>query len=171
VTCTAPNQVKFRGIGGFWFFTGGTSDATYTGAHLAPGSGSWTVWSDRDGKHNLTPVTPVEVLEKVAALPIATWSWKTQDESIRHIGPMAQDFHAAFGLGESERGISTVDAQGVALAAIQGLNVKLESEVASLRAQASERNAELSRLERELKVLRDAVEALSSRGAVLLPLR
>ena len=171
VTCTAPNQVKFRGIGGFWFFTGGASDVTYTGAHLAPGSGSWTVWSDRDGKHRVSPVEPGEVLERVAALPIATWSWKTQDESVRHMGPMAQDFHAAFGLGESERGISTVDAQGVALAAIQGLNVKLESEVASLRAQASERNAELSRLERELKILRDAVEALSSRGALLLRLR
>jgi len=39
---------------------------------------------------------------------------------------MARDFHAAFGLGESEKRINTVDADGVALAAIQGLNQKLE---------------------------------------------
>jgi hypothetical protein len=81
------------------------------------------------------------VLDRVAALPLASWNYKTQDKSVRHLGPTAQDFHAAFGLGESERTISTVDADGVALAAIQGLNQKVESENAALRAE----NADLRR--------------------------
>ena len=60
-------------------------------------------------------------------MSIATWNWKSQDASIRHMGPMAQDFHAAFGLGETDKGISTMDADGVALAAaaIQGMHQEL----------------------------------------------
>ena len=68
------------------------------------------------------------MLAKVAALPIATWNWKSQDAAIRHMGPMAQDFAAAFGLGETPRGINTVDSEGVALAAIKGLNAKVEEQ-------------------------------------------
>ena len=162
VTCHAPNQVKLRGTGGFWFFTGGNSDTTYTGAHLAAGSGSWTIWSDRDGKHRVSPVEPGEVLERVAALPIATWSWKTQDESVRHMGPMAQDFHAAFGLGESERGISAVDAQGVTLAAIQGLNAKLEAREAALRSEVQARDAEISTLRTAVTELQRALRLLTT---------
>ena len=64
---------------------------------------------------------PSEVLEQVARLPIATWNYLSQDRAIRHMGPMAQDLHAALGLGESDKHIATIDADGVALAAIQGL--------------------------------------------------
>jgi len=66
-------------------------------------------------------------------LPISQWSFKG-DPQITHLGPMAQDFHAAFGLGTDDRHIATVDADGVALAAIQGLNQKLERENAKLKA-------------------------------------
>ena len=69
-----------------------------------------------------------EVLEKVAALPISRWNFKGDAET-PHVGPMAQDFHAAFRLGTDERHIATVDADGVALAAIQGLNQKLMEEL------------------------------------------
>lgn len=61
------------------------------------------------------------ILERLEALPIATWNYKAQPDSVRHMGPMAQDFREAFGLGEDERHISTVDSEGVALAAIQAL--------------------------------------------------
>ena len=60
------------------------------------------------------------------ALPISTWNYEAQDESIRHMGPMAQDFHAAFRLGVSDKVIDTVDPDGVALAAIQGLHRLLQ---------------------------------------------
>ena len=81
-------------------------------------------------------VDPRAVLEKLASVPIATWKWKNEDARHRHMGPMAQDFYAAFGLGADGTHIVTVDADGVALAAIQGLNAKVEKqqrEIAELR--------------------------------------
>jgi len=62
------------------------------------------------------------LLGKLAQIPVLTWNYKSQDPAIRHIGPTAQDFFAAFGVGEDERRISTIDADGVALAAIQALH-------------------------------------------------
>jgi hypothetical protein len=90
------------------------------------------------------------VLSRVAALPLAVWNYKSQDATIRHLGPMAQDFHAAFGLGESDTGITGVDADGVALAAIQGLNQKLE-----------ETRAENADLKRELAELKQVINSLT----------
>jgi hypothetical protein len=81
--------------------------------------------SDRNAKENFQPVTPRDVLDKVATLPIMTWNYKQMRDG-RHMGPTAQDFHAAFGLGGSDKTITTVDPDGVALAAIQGLNDKFE---------------------------------------------
>ncbi len=112
--------------------------------------------SDRNLKENFTGVSPREVLEKVSALRITRWNFKG-DEATPHLGPMAQDFHAAFGLGTDERHIATVDADGVALAAIQGLNQKVESEKQkaeierqTLRAENAELKARLEKLERLL---------------------
>lgn len=94
-------------------------------------------------KENFTALNAVDVLQRVAQLPLSTWNYKTQDQSIRHIGPMAQDFYAAFGVGEDNQHISTIDADGVSLAAIQGLYqlsqekdqriAQLENEVAQLK--------------------------------------
>jgi len=77
------------------------------------------------------------VLEKVASFPNSTWNYKAQVESIRHVCPMAQDLYDAFGLGIDERLINTIDADGIALAAIQGLyqeNVDLKERVEQLEA-------------------------------------
>jgi hypothetical protein len=137
-SCSGPNQFIARALGGFYFFTGGDSDATYTGAHLATGSGAWAAYSDRRGKREFQPVDAAAVLDKVVSLPISTWQWKAEADGIRHMGPTAQDFRAAFGLGPRETEIVTVDADGVALAAIQGLNAKLQAEVAALRAELAE---------------------------------
>ena len=54
---------------------------------------------------------------------------------MRHLVPVAEDFPAAFGLGEGATHIASLDSGGVALAAIQGLNARLESENAALRAE------------------------------------
>jgi hypothetical protein len=78
-----------------------------------------------------------QVLEKLAALPVSTWNYKTDPASVRHMGPMAQDFAAAFGLGDDDKKINMVDANGVAVVAIQALYRKvqaLEAEVAALKA-------------------------------------
>ena len=79
------------------------------------------------------------VLAKVAALPVTQWNYKTDRQDVQHIGPMAQDFQAAFGLdGTDDKHISVVDEGGVALAAIQGLNQKLEETGRALRAKDGE---------------------------------
>lgn len=110
--------------------------------------------SDRNAKENFEPVSPREVLDKVAALPITTWDYKDYHDG-RHMGPMAQDFYAAFQLGGSEKTITTVDPDGVALAAIQGLNELVK-----------EKDRKIERLEERLSRLEKVVSALgSSRGS------
>ena len=114
---------------------------------------SFVTTSDRNAKKNLAPVNALIILEKVAALPISRWNFKDQDDG-EHVGPMAQDFQSAFGLGNTDTGIATVDADGVALAAIQGLNEKVEvrsqkTEVSiqELRAENAELKTRLVKLE------------------------
>jgi|SRR5215469_4012047 hypothetical protein len=90
---TGPNQFVARASGGFTFYTAPGS-GTQTGATLAMGSGSWSSLSDRDAKANVNAVDSQALLARFAALPIATWNYKTQPDSVRHMGPMAQDFRA-----------------------------------------------------------------------------
>ena len=82
--------------------------------------------SDRNLKANFGSVDPGDMLARVRDLPISTWNYTADDPSVRHIGPMAQDFAAAFGVGADDRHINPMDGQGVALAAIQGLMVQVE---------------------------------------------
>ena len=94
------------------------------GAHLAPNSGSWSFASDRNRKRDLDVVDGDVVLRRLRDLPISTWSYTAQGTGVRHIGPTAQDFHAAFGLGENDTTISVVDAAGIALAAVKALEAR-----------------------------------------------
>lgn len=111
-----------------------TTGAPTAGAKLDPGSSAWATISSRASKENFTRVDGQEVLSALAEIPIETWNWKTQSPSIRHIGPMAEDFHRAFKLGEDRGRISTVDADGIAFAAIQGLHHKLQAQQAEIDA-------------------------------------
>jgi trimeric autotransporter adhesin len=106
---------------------------TGTGATLSNG-GTWTNNSDRAAKTALETVDTQAVLDALAELPITTWRYHAEDGT-RHMGPMAQDFYAAFGLGADETSISTVDADGVALAAVQGLHAEVEALQASVQQQ------------------------------------
>jgi hypothetical protein len=89
--------------------------------------------SDRNVKQDFEPVNGTDILDKVLQLPLSEWSYKF-DAATRHIGPMAQDFYSAFNVGQDEKYITTVDEGGVALAAIQGLNQKLEQKDAEVQA-------------------------------------
>jgi hypothetical protein len=111
--------------------------------------------SDRNAKENFQEVDPGAVLEKVANLPISRWNFK-EDSETPHIGPMAQDFYAAFGLGPDDKHIATVDADGVALAAIQGLNTKVESgkqKTQSLEQRLEQKETEITELKKRLAAL------------------
>lgn len=118
-----------------------------TGVTMAAGGGSWSSLSDRSLKTAVAPVDRSAVLDRLVAMPISEWSYIAQGEAVRHIGPMAQDFKQAFALGENDTTIATIDADGVALAAIQGLNRKLETENAALHAQLDAVLERLARLE------------------------
>jgi len=133
---TANNQFSARATGGVRFVSAidGSGDPT-AGVTLAAGGSSWSSISDRNLKDNFTPVDGQEVLASLAEIPITTWNLKSQDPSIRHMGPVAQDFYAAFDLGEDERYIGTLDADGVALAAIQGLYALSQEQAAQIAAQ------------------------------------
>jgi trimeric autotransporter adhesin len=118
VTCSVNNRWVARASGGVYFYT---NSALTSGVFAPAGGGSWSSVSDRSLKENLQPVDGRAILARLTRLPITTWNYLAQDASIRHMGPMAQDFYAAFGLGEDDVSIATLDLDGVALAAIQGL--------------------------------------------------
>lgn len=113
-------------------------------------TGTITPNSDRNLKTGFTPVDPAAVLANVVALPIQQWRFKAEHQSVKHVGPMAQDFRAAFGLGEIPTAIATVDADGVALAAIQGLNQKLEQRLEQKETEITELKQRLEKLEQLL---------------------
>ena len=137
------NTFSVRSVGGARFVSAiDAAGNPSAGVELPAGGGAWATLSDRDAKENLSAVNPRDVLERVAQMPISTWNYKSQDNSIRHIGPMAQDFAAAFQVGEDTRRITTVDADGVALAAIQGLNQVVK-----------EKDAEIQELKQRLEKL------------------
>jgi hypothetical protein len=127
---TSQNQFRVRSTGGAQFVSaidpldGGTT----AGVQLAPGGGSWSSLSDAASKRAVEPVSGREVLRKLDSVPVSTWSYKAQGSDVRHIGPMAQDFARVFGVGEDTRHITSIDADGVALAAIKGLARQLRVE-------------------------------------------
>ncbi len=115
---------------------------------------AFNVTSDRNAKENFQVLNPEQVLEKVASLSISEWNYKTGPADEKHIGPMAQDFHAAFGLnGSDDKHISVVDEGGVALAAIQGLNQKL-----------NEKDAEIQQLKQSVAQLQALVSQMAKSG-------
>ena len=133
-----------RATGGVQFVSGiNASGQATSGVSLSSGGSSWSSTSDRKLKEHFQDVDPRQLLEGLSKVPITTWNYKAQGNDIRHIGPMSQDFHATFQVGEDERHISTVDADGVALAAIQGLYEMVQ-----------ERDAEMAQQQEEIETLR-----------------
>ena len=151
VASPAANTFTVRASGGVWFGTTSTPSIpagsffnTSTGGYLSSG-GVWTNNSDRSTKYDLRPLNTHSLLQKVNQMPITSWSYRGEQPGIRHIGPMAQDFYQAFGLGLDARHISTVDEGGVALAAIQALYQQNQR----LRRLNQALNVRLTRLERK----------------------
>ena len=105
---------------------GAGTKATFSTTGNLTITGTLTQGSDRNIKEHITPVDPSSVLEKVAALPTSEWSY-IGDDGVRHLGPMSQDFKAAFNLGATDKGIAAVDADGVALTAIKALKTEMDA--------------------------------------------
>jgi hypothetical protein len=122
----APNFTIFED-GNIRFTFNGTPNCTIKPNGDLFVRGSVLSNSDRNLKENIKPVDPEEILTKVVQLPITTWNYNYDQDAIPHMGPMAQDFYQAFRLGVDDKTIASMDKDGVALAAIQGLNRKMES--------------------------------------------
>ncbi|MBM3330570.1 hypothetical protein FJY68_01805 [candidate division WOR-3 bacterium] len=118
VYTTGILQFRARARGGAWFFS---NSAMTTGAYLAPNSNSWESACDSMTKEDFRPVDRKTLLDKVASLRARDYKMKDQNDGTRHIGPVAQDFHSAFGYGGNETSINLADADGVLLAAVQAL--------------------------------------------------
>jgi hypothetical protein len=135
VYTTADNQFRVRARGGTWFFS---NAGMSTGAYLAAGSNAWAAACDSATKEDFRPVDRKELLDKVAALRVRDYKMKDQNDGTRHIGPVAQDFHAAFGVGENNTSINMADADGVLFAAVQALyeqNQAQQAEIDALKAE------------------------------------
>ena len=153
---TASDQFAVRARGGVSFRVASTTNAgAGAGCSLpAGGAPSWSCSSDRNLKEAFSAISPRAILDKVAALPLSTWRFIGTER--RHIGPMAQDFRAAFGFGVDDKTITTSDVSGVALAAIQGLYQLLQErdgEIARLKSTETE----LAALKRELGEIKSAL--------------
>lgn len=155
-------------VGGRNYFEGhvgiGTDSPGYplemaSGAHVTA-DGVWTHGSDRNSKKNFQSLNKREILDKLAHLPITRWQYKREDGAVHHIGPVAQDFYDAFGLGHSRKHIGTADAEGVALAAIQGLYQVVKDRDAEIEAL----RAESAALRAELELLKVMVAKLANNG-------
>lgn len=169
VASTGANQFIVRASGGVWFGTNSTPTFTgflntSTGAYLSNG-GTWTNSSDRNKKANFVAVNPQTVLQSVVNLPISSWNYTTQDASIRHIGPMAQDFSAAFAVGEDNTHISTIDLEGVALAAIQGLYQVVQNQKTQLQL----KDQQITDLHTQLDDMNTRLTALENRAGSSQP--
>jgi len=148
---TAAGYLDVRGTNGVQniILDGSTGNITCVAVNIT---------SDRNAKEDFSPLNPRDVLAKVASLPITEWQYKAETAgdaaATRHIGPMAQDFHNAFTLGQDDKHISVVDEGGVALAAIQGLNQKLD-----------EKDARIQELENSVNALKALVNQLAAQQA------
>jgi autotransporter adhesin len=155
---SANNQFTVRAAGGVRLFTNATMTV---GVQVAAGGSSWAVISDRNRKEDFLNVNGEDILARLRLLPVSTWRYRDEaDRSTLHIGPMAQDWHRAFGFTTDDRTINMSDFDGVNLAAIKAL----EARTAALQAENAELRAARKRirlLEQENEVLRRAAAYLS----------
>lgn len=160
------NAFVVKAIGGIEFISSisGTGAPT-AGVYLGAGSGTWSSLSDRNRKHDFQNVDVREVLLRVAAMPITTWRYDGEASGALHMGPMAQDFHGAFGLGDDDRHVTSIDEEGVAFAAIQGLhqeNTALNARVAALEKINAEVNSRAVSLEKANASLEQRLAAIEA---------
>ena len=151
-----PGQIAYSSGNTMSFRVAGNNNAMQLTSSSLTVNGTVVSSSDRNMKQDFQAVDSRSVLEKVSQLPVQTWAYQN-DPGTKHLGPMAQDFYAAFGTGADDRHIAVVDEGGVALAAIQGLNQKLEE----IRAESKAKDAEIKALQQSVVELKKLVESFA----------
>ncbi|HYH86043.1 MAG TPA: tail fiber domain-containing protein, partial [Pyrinomonadaceae bacterium] len=160
---TANNEFAARATGGFRFRTnlGGT-----TGCNLPAGSGVFNCTSSRTTKENFLSVSGEDVLTRLRKVPVTSWNYISEGQQVRHLGPMAEDFYGAFGLGTSDKAIGVQDLAGINLAAAQALDqrtAELQKENAQLRTQLTTLEQRLAALEQSLQSAESGKQANAPR--------
>ena len=148
---TANNEFAARATGGFRFRTNLTGT---TGCNLPAGSGVFNCTSSRYTKENFSAVGGEDVLARLRKVPVSSWNYISEGRQVRHLGPMAEDFYSAFGLGTGNTSIGVQDLAGVSLAAAKALDqrtAELQKENAQLRAQLTSLEQRLAALEQGVK--------------------
>jgi len=146
--------VRATGGVGFTVAINPSTGAVTQFCNLLPGTPSWQCTSDRDAKENFVAADGKDILQRLVAMPLFSWSFKGADPSIRSLGPTAQDFYAAFGLGSDNKMIASINLEGVALGAIQGLHQLLMQKDTKLSAQ----ERKITAMERELALIKEKLD-------------
>ena len=153
---TANNEFAARATGGFRFRT---NLAGTTGCNLPAGSGVFNCTSSRATKENFVFVNGADVLSRLRNIEVSSWNYISEGRTVRHMGPMAEDFYKAFQLGTGNTSIGLQDLTGVSLAAIKELHQRTDQlqqktvEVEQLREQLNQLRLENSEMERRLATL------------------
>jgi hypothetical protein len=179
VNALTDNHFVVR-AGRFWFgndnnvtATVGRFIETSTGAYLSSG-GTWTNSSDSTKKTSFREIDGDALLAKLTSMPVRTWRYRAEDSTVRHMGPTAQEFRAAFSLGDSDKAIATVDADGVSLAAIQALvkrTDRLTRENDALRRTNAGLRSDLGTLEERIGRIEAQVAQLAAPGPATAAVR
>ncbi len=153
---TANNEFAARATGGFRFRTnlGGT-----TGCNLPAGSGVFNCTSSRATKENFMMVNGEDVLLRLRNIPVSTWNYISEGQTVRHIGPMAEDFYQQFKLGTGNTSIGVQDLASVSIAAVKALETRTE--------QLQQKSAEVDQLRTEVNELRSLNAAMLQRLTAL----
>ena len=151
IEAAANNEFAVRAAGGFRFRTNATLT---TGCNLPAGSGVFSCASSRTLKDHVAPAEGEEVLARMRGVPVNFWSYTAEGAQVRHLGPFAEDFRAAFGLGVDDRSIGLLDIDGVNFAAARALEERTATQAERIRA-----------LEAQVAELRSMVQALAAQQA------
>ena len=169
---TGANTFSVSATGGVRFITG-SNQVTF----IEGGTTGWATASSRAVKTNIDPVDPEDALDGVESLDVATWEYTDENgdgAGTTHIGPMAEEFHEAFDVGSSDAHINSINADGVAFAAIQGLAAELdetrerlderEQRIADLETEGNRKDERIDELERRLADLEESLGSDSRDG-------
>jgi hypothetical protein len=120
---TANHQFMVRADGGYVFYS---NVALTMGVELLPGGGSWSMISDRNKKFNIQLLSPLDFSPQFDSLAVLSWNYIGHDAV--HVGPIAQDFYSAFGVGEKPYLINMIDSDGTTFLGIKKLNEEMNSQ-------------------------------------------
>jgi hypothetical protein len=164
-TNTTSNQVIARAKNGFFFYTGPASTQQ---CYIPPGGNAWTTPCDRRFKENVEEIEYSDVLGKLVNLPVYKFNYIGQESTTITRGPMAQDWHQRFPCGKDERGIETIDLDGVALASIKGLFNRTETQNAVFQQTL---NQQLAKIEQLTATLDTQITLIEAQDVIMVGLR